>query len=1303
MARIGTTTRLKSQNATVEGTSARSVGGSGNLPSQRASVFAVGDAVRTGLGSLQSQNPVASGSGIVTTSGFPATLRTEGVATPEQIAIVVSDLNGLAQNFTATVRYRQSGGGAWTEGHPLFRVQPGASTFPFIGGAVEDVFAWPLIDLVPGLSYEVEVTLTNQLVSYVDSITVSTKALPSAAPPVTSTISAGATSAQIQAAFNALGGANNHLRIEAGDYDVNNLTLSVNGPSETNPIYISGESRDTTTLRNLSNAYIIELFNVSNVVIENLGFRGWGIDADPNVESINSVAFIQQDSFSATNLTIRNCRMFGIHKCVDIWSGAEGVLVYDNHIVGTNDWTVAFLETNRTWDDAGIKLPGNGNCAFQNYIEGFGDTFSYASHSGSSNASGPDNNIHFYRNYIRNSCDDPVEVDHARRNCTFYDNIGVNVINASSIDPLYGGPYVHARNIMVNPYRVNLHKWNDQNTGQFFYNNTVVSTVSRGSDADVSNWYQPSNGNQEYYGYRNNIVIYRGNGQSIWLESGGHNNLDWTHNSWFPDRAIQWDFSSYANLATAQAQLASTTPIFSGAQRMVNDLIENSNNPFVSTISLGADSLTELASTFTAADFALLPTAASKNSGVAIPNITDGFSGGAPDRGAIIAGRVLPVYGDQTPDTTAPNYIAALSDYQVIQLTGVYAPSNGNETMVDITPNEWLNSDPGNTDLPGVIEAWCGGYKGEGTVLWVQGGGHFDSANNGMYSYEFAGTDVPTGWQAPLDVSTIGDVLQGDAYADGAASSIHGYDGTVRHPTNGNLYRFGGAPWNGNGGFTGGSWRYNPQTQVWTVLPRVAGIGFPAGTGIPICGVDPLSGKIFAAVPTALSGYILDPVDNSTVNVNISSYAGSDNVNNEPTFAFDKKRSRGIVVSASVTDLYDIDFVNNTLSRSSFTASGATQILGSAKCIIYDEDRDVYWLFGGRSGEPGFTSIFEMNASTFAITQRSLTGSISTRGGAQGSYGRWVFMREFDAIGFVGHHDQAPHVIKLPAPTDTNYRTGGIQFNENLTGSSNADYARLTTLPPGFGDGEYTLEMVLDPRLILNLGTTIGGQEQLQNWTTQTGEPGASNDWWWKGNFLLDGHNNNLGFSEGTFSLQFYNSGNLRWLVGDGAPELGSYLGNLHGIQNTGGVNLLDGQKHYVSLVRRFTPGNTATYELWIDGVLQDSVQSSVRTNMATAYWDNWTGMSAAQAGWFFGAEKQVPVGINSQYEDYKGIIRSLSFFNGAKSAVELAANFRNAVDTAHQFYADHFPFNEGSGNTATSANGLQLSLLQGNSFWVGE
>jgi hypothetical protein len=318
-------------------------------------------------------------------------------------------------------------------------------------------------------------------------------------------------------------------------------------------------------------------------------------------------------------------------------------LVYDNTLVGNNLWIPSFLDSNLTWNDDGIRLPGFGNAAFQNTISRFGDSFAYASH----NSGALTNNvaIHYYRNDIRNSGDDLIEVDHARRNATWYDNRSHNSMNCDSLDPLYGGPWLSARNICINTYRARIHKWNSTNTGHFLYNNTVIGTKSSdrlSSGRDIASWYQPNNGEQRAYGYRNNIDIYLGDGQSIWLESGGHDPIDWTHNSWWPDRQIQWG-GVFANLAAAQSGLGNTTPVFSGTnRRMQNDNIAESN-PWTTTISLGAESLTEVTATFTPV---LRAGTSPKNSGVRIPNVTDGFSGTAPDRGAIIEGRPIPQYGD---------------------------------------------------------------------------------------------------------------------------------------------------------------------------------------------------------------------------------------------------------------------------------------------------------------------------------------------------------------------------------------------------------------------------------------------------------------------------------------------------------------------------------------------------------------------------------------------------------------------------------------------------------------------------------
>jgi hypothetical protein len=44
-------------------------------------------------------------------------------------------------------------------------------------------------------------------------------------------------------------------------------------------------------------------------------------------------------------------------------------------------------------------------------------------------------------------------------------------------------------------------------------------------------------------------------------------------------------------------------------------------------------------------DFRLKPGSAAVDRGVALPNITDGFTGQAPDLGALEGGRPVPIYG----------------------------------------------------------------------------------------------------------------------------------------------------------------------------------------------------------------------------------------------------------------------------------------------------------------------------------------------------------------------------------------------------------------------------------------------------------------------------------------------------------------------------------------------------------------------------------------------------------------------------------------------------------------------------------
>jgi hypothetical protein len=217
------------------------------------------------------------------------------------------------------------------------------------------------------------------------------------------------------------------------------------------------------------------------------------------------------------------------------------------------------------------------------------------------------------------------------------------------------------------------------------------------------------------------------------------------------------------------------------------------------------------------------------------------------------------------------------------------------------------------------------------------------------------------------------------------------------------------------------------------------------------------------------------------------------------------------------------------------------------------------------------------------------------------------------------------------------------------------DHGVQVELPATFGTAEFTLELVVLLDDSFPVGPIIdGGPEQRERWSSTDIPPYSSSDWWYEGNFLLDGHNNNS-FGAGTFSLQFYGSGMLRWMFGDGAVDRD---GDVWAVQAPSGATsprLLDGQPHRVACVRRFAAGGGATLELWIDGALVGTESTPARTDMR-AYWDTWADFPLEQPGWFWGAEKQAAIGSLFQYEDYKGAIADVQVWDVARSPAELAA-----------------------------------------------
>jgi len=562
----------------------------------------------------------------------PNTLEHDGPSTPEQISIFIPST--LPTTATGTVRYRRQGDSIWITGHPLHRIRPDFATS---GMTVDDGFAWPIIGLTPGTSYEVEATITDGTDITVHAGVMTTRALPAPAGNPTKTISAGSSSSEIQSVFDsAVPG--DIIQFEDGTYEVDGLTFDKSG-TESQPIYIHGQSREGVILRD--SGRVIHLLDAHNIVIESMTLQGSGVDSGTSASS-KGIGFY--DGYIQERVTIRDMTITGVDMGIIVHGEAKQVLVYSNTLIGNNQWEQDLhpnggdgtpdVDQNHFWNDDGIRITGQGNVAFSNTLSGFGDSLAMGNNYKSVG-------VHFYRNDILMTGDDAIEGDYGTRNIAFYDNRVHNAMILVSLDPIWGGPFLAARNIGINIGR-GPYKLNNENTGHFLYGNTVVRT---GNPKQSWGWVQYNNGALRAWGYRNNIMIYQSDGNLLAMESSGQDPVDFTHNSWYPDGSVWWTNSggSYSDFASAKNSLGPTTPLFSGiTQRHEEDHICEAD-PFIDDIDLGPDFHTRTTELYTPF---LSDGSAPKNSGAVIPGITDGFTGSAPDRGALIDGIPTPVWGD---------------------------------------------------------------------------------------------------------------------------------------------------------------------------------------------------------------------------------------------------------------------------------------------------------------------------------------------------------------------------------------------------------------------------------------------------------------------------------------------------------------------------------------------------------------------------------------------------------------------------------------------------------------------------------
>jgi len=211
--------------------------------------------------------------------------------------------------------------------------------------------------------------------------------------------------------------------------------------------------------------------------------------------------------------------------------------------------------------------------------------------------------------------------------------------------------------------------------------------------------------------------------------------------------------------------------------------------------------------------------------------------------------------------------------------------------------------------------------------------------------------------------------------------------------------------------------------------------------------------------------------------------------------------------------------------------------------------------------------------------------------------------------------------------------------------------------------------------------------DQLTNWSEEDAEPYSNGGWWWAGNWLLDGFTRPHGITtqdtrEGSFGLQFYGGGRVRWTFADG--NLQAPLGKVWAVERWPAKetpSLLDGKWHRIACVRRWRDPDGATLELWVDGQIVASTAIPTRVDMRK-YWDKLPHPENPKAvgGWSIGSEVMTAWNYYfTQYEDYKGLVDEMEFWDRARSDEELSDWCRLTAERPAGLLA-HFTFDEAAG-----------------------
>jgi len=385
-------------------------------------------------------------------------------------------------------------------------------------------------------------------------------------------------------------------------------------------------------------------------------------------------------------LTVKHCRFEDVNLGIFTnYSGSSDFYIADSYFFGRNDskhllgWNGPFWAQFNGVDGqifppllasyTAVRLYGPGHVVAYNYIADFHDGIdveTYGNPDGSHAIDGPhyppreywDRRpvaIDFYNNYLTNFHDNAVEIDGSMHNVRVMRNLMVNSASHPFCNqPAIGGPIYWIRNIAYHAPGGSTRLTNGA-AGVLFYNNTILTETSAGSSANVH--------------WRNNLMLGENSAPAIFSVNTNTNYSSSDYNGFRPNAgaafSFEWnsprrdtlaDYSglisgggrgSPASNTSLEARRFPTLADYSAGTHQDLHSVAVDYDVFVNVPRLDAKDLKKVQTVYKAEefDFRLKSDSAAIDRGAALPNVTDGFAGRAPDLGALEFGQAPPHYG----------------------------------------------------------------------------------------------------------------------------------------------------------------------------------------------------------------------------------------------------------------------------------------------------------------------------------------------------------------------------------------------------------------------------------------------------------------------------------------------------------------------------------------------------------------------------------------------------------------------------------------------------------------------------------